>query len=92
MADPTSGPSITLYTTPGCSACAAVKRYLEEQGLPFEERDVAAHPEHLEAMTRLAGVRVAPVTVVGDRAFYGTFDRQRPRLEAALSALRGGTP
>jgi transposase-like protein len=36
-----------------------------------------------------SGVRIAPVTVVGDEAFYGSFGQQRPMLEAALRALQG---
>lgn len=83
-------PSITLYTTPGCSACAAVKRYLDHKGLPFEEKDVTTDPAYLEEMKRLAGVRIAPVTVIGERAFYGTFDQQRPQIDAALATLPGG--
>jgi glutaredoxin len=82
----TNQPGITLYTTPGCSACAAVKRYLEQKELAFEEKDVASDPAYLEEMTQVAGVRMAPVTVIGTQAFYGTFEQQRPRLEAALAA------
>lgn len=78
---------ITLYTTPGCPDCAAVKRYLEEKGLGYEERDVSKNPAWIGEMKRVAGVRVAPVTVVGQEAFYGTFDRQKPGLETALAAL-----
>lgn len=77
---------ITLYTTPGCSACAAVKRYLDTKGLAYTEKDVSQNEAYLGEMKRLSGVRIAPVTVIGDKAFYGTFDQQRPQLEAALAA------
>ena len=82
----TSHPRITLYTTPGCSACAAVRRYLEQKELAFEEKDVSSDSAYLEEMKRVAGVRIAPVTVIGTQAFYGTFEQQRPQLEAALAA------
>ncbi len=78
-------PAITLYTTPSCSACAAVKRYLETKGLAYTEKDVSRNEAWVEEMKRISGVRITPVTVVGDRAFYGTFDQQRPHLEAALA-------
>jgi len=82
-------PHVTLYTTPGCSACAALKRYLDTKGIPFEEKDVSQNEAWLDEMKRRSGVRIAPVTVVGDEAFYGTFDQQRPKLEAALRAFQG---
>ena len=79
-------PKVLLYTTPGCADCAAVKRYLEHRSVPYQEKDVAGNPRHLEEMRRAAGVRIAPVTVVAGQAFYGTFDRQRDHLETALQA------
>lgn len=78
-------PDITLYTTPGCSACAAVKRYLDTKGLAYTEKDVSRNEARIDEMKRASGVRVAPVTVVGDRAFYGTFDQQRPQPDVALA-------
>lgn len=79
-------PEITLYTTPGCSACAAVKRYLDLKGLAYTEKDVSRNEAWIDEMKCLSGVRIAPVTVIGDKSFYGTFDQQRPQLEAALAA------
>lgn len=81
-------PSITVYTTPGCSACAAVKQYLTGKGLAFEEKDVTTDPAWLDEMKAISGVRIAPVTVIGDQAIYGTFDRQRPSIDAALGCPR----
>ena len=75
---------VTLFTTPGCSDCAAVKRFLERHDVPFDERDMSRDPRAADDMKRLAGVRIAPVTIVGGEAFYGTFDQQLPGLRAAL--------
>jgi len=77
-------PTVTVYTTPGCAACAAVKRYLSGKGVPFTERDVTTDPGALADMQRLSGVRIAPVTVIGEQAFYGDFPQQRPRIDQAL--------
>jgi glutaredoxin len=85
-----ANPDITLYTTPGCSACAAVKRYLETKGLSYTEKDISRNEAWVEEMKRLSGVRIAPVTVVGDKAFYGTFDQQRPQLETTLAENKKG--
>ena len=80
-----ASPNITLYTTPGCSACAAVKRYLDTKGLTYTEKDVSQNEAWIDEMKRLSGVRIAPVTVIGENAFYGTLDQQRPQLDAALA-------
>ena len=38
-----------------------------------------------EAKAR-TGVRVAPITIVNEQVFYGTFADQKPRLAEALSS------
>lgn len=78
---------VTLFTTPGCPDCAAVRRFLQERGVEFRERDMSRDPTAVEDMKRLAGVRIAPVTIIDERAFYGTFDQQLPGLREALDAL-----
>ncbi len=39
----------------------------------------------LAEMQARAGVRVAPVTVIGGQVFFGSFDDQRPGILAALA-------
>ena len=51
----------------------------------FEEKDVSRNEAWVDEMKRVSGLRIAPVTVVGEEAFYGTFDRQKPGLERALA-------
>lgn len=84
--DPVQTP-VTVYTVPACASCAscaAIKRFLHARSVAFEEKNVREDPGALAEMQELAGVRIAPVTVIGDQAFYGTFEDQRPRIEAAL--------
>lgn len=81
MTDPAD---ILIYTTPGCPDCAALKRWLAERGLAYEERDLSQPGMADEAKLR-CGVRIAPVTVIREQCFYGTFPEQRPRLQNALS-------
>jgi len=76
---------ITVYTTPGCPDCAAVKGWLERRDVSYAEKDLSDPKIMAEAKERF-GVRVAPITVVGDRFFYGTFADQQPELEAAVKA------
>lgn len=74
---------IKIYTTPGCPDCATLKQWLRGREIPFTERDLTAPGVAEEAKSRY-GVRVAPITVIGERFFYGTFEQQQPQLERAL--------
>jgi len=74
---------IVLYTTPGCPDCAALKAWLGQQDIAFSERDLSQPGVADEAKSRY-GVRIAPITVIGDTFFYGTFAEQQPKIRDAL--------
>lgn len=76
-------PDIILYSSPGCPDCAAVRQYLTTLELPFDERDVSAPGVAEEAKSQY-GVRVAPITVIDGKAFWGTFAEQKPKLDEIL--------
>jgi glutaredoxin len=81
-----STPSVTLYTSPGCADCAAVRRWLEEHDVPYSERDVT-QPGVADEAKRRYGVRSAPITVVdASTFFYGTADQQIPHLRRVLAS------
>lgn len=82
MTDP-GAPRILIYTTPTCPDCHALKRWLAEQGIAYEERDLTDPLIADEAKAR-TGVRVAPISIVGSDIFYGTFQSQKPGLIRAL--------
>lgn len=82
-------PPVTVYTTPDCAACQAVKTHLTRHGVPFTERRLRDDPAALTELRARTDVRIAPVTVVGDQVFFGPFEAQRPALDQALG-LRGG--
>ncbi|MGI6853873.1 glutaredoxin family protein [Mesorhizobium sp. 1B3] len=84
----TSVPHILIYTTPTCQDCHALKRWLSQQGLAYEERDLT-DPEIAEEAKARTGVRVAPITIVGSEVFYGTFPSQKPGLIKALGLTEG---
>lgn len=79
--------SVTIYTTPTCPDCRALKQWLGASGIPYEERDLTNPAVAQEAKTR-TGVRVAPITFVGEAVFFGTFASQRPQIEAALGVAK----
>ena len=86
----TSRSQVIVYTTPTCPDCRALTAWLTGQGVPFEERDLS-DPAIMEEAKARTGVRVAPITLVGDELFYGTFPAQKPRIAAALK-LAAGAP
>jgi len=76
--------SVILYTTPTCPDCHALRAWLTNRGVPFTERDLTDPVIADEAKSRY-GVRIAPITVIGDQFFYGTFSEQRPKIDRLLS-------
>lgn len=81
--------TVVIYTTPTCPDCHALKRFLEASGIPYEERDLTDEGVMEEAKAR-TGVRVAPITFVGEEFFYGTFADQLPKILAALGLMAEG--
>lgn len=78
-----SHPAVTIYTTPNCPDCHALKDWLAQEHIAFEERDLS-RPEIMAEAKARSGVRVAPISIVGDEVFYGTFSLQKPGLVARL--------
>ncbi|SMB79127.1 glutaredoxin family protein [Deinococcus hopiensis] len=77
-------PKVILYATPTCPDCHALRLWFGHRGIAFEERDLT-DPAVADQVKARYGVRVAPITVIGEQFFYGTFDQQRPKLEALLA-------
>lgn len=76
-------PRVIISTTPTCPDCRTLKAWLEREGIALEERDLSAPEIMAEAKAR-TGVRVAPITLVGEQVFFGTFPSQKPGLTVAL--------
>ncbi|MCE8000936.1 MAG: glutaredoxin family protein [Rhodobiaceae bacterium] len=74
---------LTIYTTPTCPDCRALKAWLDREGILYDERDLSDPAIMQEALARY-GVRVAPITAGDDWFAYGTFAKQKPEIEAAL--------
>ena len=79
---------IHLYTEPGCDACIEAKSFLTSRGIPFEERDVSAHPEYKRILTDDLDSCILPTLVAGDTIIAG-FDREEyQRLPAVVAPIR----
>jgi len=68
--------TVTVYTTPTCSWCGAVKEHLRSNGIPFEEVDVAADMERAREMVEKSGQYGVPVIEIDGEIVIG-FDRAR---------------
>lgn len=77
-------PKIEIYTTPTCPDCLALKRWLNANHLAFIEYDLRDPAIAEEAKVR-TGLRIAPITLIAGKVFYGTFADQREGIEAALN-------
>jgi glutaredoxin-like YruB-family protein len=74
---------VTVYSTPTCTWCNAVKQYLQEKGVAFSEVDVSADMQKARELVERTGQYGVPVIDV-DGEFVVGFDR--PRLEALLAS------
>ena len=76
--------TIKLYSTPTCPYCKLVKDYLDEQGVAYEEADVAENSEAANEMVRISGQMGVPVIVAGDEVIVGW---NKAELEKILGKL-----
>ncbi len=74
---------ITVYTTPTCAFCKAVKAYLTDKKKEFKVVDLTEDPEAAQWVLQNTGQLAVPVTRFEDDTIVVGFDR--PRLEAALA-------
>lgn len=74
---------VIVYSTPVCPYCHMAKDYLKEQGVAFEEKDVARDVSARTEMYQKTGQLGVPVILVGDEAIVG-FDK--PRLSALIKS------
>jgi len=77
--------AITVYSTPNCPYCIELKQYLAEQGLRYEEVDVAASSQAREALKAKAGTLAVPVIDIDGTVIIG-FDVRK--IESTLDAHR----
>lgn len=73
---------ITLYTTPTCVFCPAIKKLLQAEQVDYQEVDVSESEQALEEMKQASGQMGVPVTVIGDEVVVG-FNKKK--LKKALN-------
>jgi len=76
---------ITIYSTTWCGFCKMAKKYLDDKGIAYKDKNVETEPESAtELMKKLDGdFRGVPVIDIDGQLILG-FDR--PKIDAALAA------
>ncbi len=77
--------SIIIYSTTWCGYCKMLKKYLDDKGVKWTEKDIEQDAAaHAELMEKIGGdFPGVPVTDVGGTIVLG-FDR--PSLDAAIAS------
>lgn len=61
---------VIVYTSTTCHYCSQLKKYLKEQNVAYEERNIDLNDNYAEELWN-TGMRSVPVTVIGDTKILG---------------------
>ena len=62
---------VIVFTQPDCPPCQIDKLFLEERGVPFEERDITRDPAAVRELTEKYGSHSTPTLVIGEEVMIG---------------------
>jgi len=68
--------TVTVYSTPTCPWCSAVKEYLQTRGVAFDDIDVSVDMNRAMEMVQKSGQQGVPVVDIDGEIIVG-FDRSR---------------
>ncbi len=74
--------TVTIYSTPACHFCHAAKDFFKENGVTFNDFDVAADADKRQEMIDLTGQMGVPVIKIGEDIIIG-FDE--PKIKELLA-------
>lgn len=74
---------ITVYSTPTCVFCHAVKEYFQQKKIEYTEKDLTEDKKAAEWVFEATGQLAVPVIDINGTVIVG-FDR--PKIDAALAA------
>jgi glutaredoxin-like YruB-family protein len=67
---------VKIYSTPVCPYCTALKEFLKERNIEFEDIDVSQNEEALKEMVEKSGQMGVPVVEIDGEIVVG-FDKER---------------
>lgn len=68
---------VRVFSTPACSYCVFLKRYLDEKGVDYESIDVSKDQEKLKEMVELSGQMGVPVVEIGEEDVIVGFNKEQ---------------
>lgn len=76
---------VKVFSTPNCTQCDRVKKFLTEKGVQFDTFDVTRDMNAFQEMRSISrGARAAPVISICDKVLVGF---NKDELERAMSCL-----
>ncbi|PZE20679.1 glutaredoxin family protein [Paenibacillus xerothermodurans] len=75
--------NVIVYSSSNCHFCGQVKKFLNDQGVAFEERNIDLDEKYAEELWN-TGMRSVPVTVIGDKKILGFNQTQLNKAIAEL--------
>ena len=73
---PTADKKVVIYSTPTCHFCQMSKEYFKENGVAYEEFNVASDMERRTEMVDKSGGMAVPVIDIDGQIVVG-FDKER---------------
>lgn len=67
---------VTVYSTPSCSWCTAIKRHFDTNGIKYTNIDVSKNKTAAETMVKRSGQQGVPQTDIAGEMIVG-FDKKR---------------
>lgn len=74
---------VTIYSATWCGFCHTAKRYLDQIGVKYEDRDVETDPAFAQAAVEKSGQMGIPVIDINGTIIVGF---NRPMVDEALRA------
>lgn len=74
---------VTIYSTPTCHFCHMAKDFFDENGVKYEDYDVARDLSKRKEMLDKSGQMGVPVIFIGDEMIIG-FDEDKIREELGM--------
>jgi glutaredoxin-like YruB-family protein len=64
-------PSVTVYSTPSCGFCTKLKNYLDDNGVPYRDIDIARDQSAADDLVNKTGQQGVPQSFIGSTHVMG---------------------
>jgi len=73
--------NVIMYTSTTCKFCDKLKDFLEQNSIPYEERNVKLNPQYAQELVQKSGGYGVPVSDIGGTIIIGY---NLPKIKSAL--------